>query len=246
MSHVVLSCTPTLKLLHHSLNTRKTHRHIDKILVVTMPTTKSCAGAYHDPVNADNEVSAIKSRIASPDSIEILSNPEPCHVLERLPECSMVHFACHGQAHPMNPSQSALLLGKDDLAELTVANIGPLSLDSAQIAYLSACSTAKLGGENVTHEVVHLASTFQLASFQDVIGTMWSIDDTLAGRLAAKFYHFLLGQSPGATQQMSRALHQATKDLKEKLREENTDDDANIFQWASFIHFGPSSVFVHK
>ena len=55
MSHVILSYTPTLKLLHRSLNTRKIQRHIDKILVVTMPTTPSCAGAYHDPMNADND-----------------------------------------------------------------------------------------------------------------------------------------------------------------------------------------------
>ena len=116
LSHVSSSYIPTMKMLHHSRKRERAHRVIDKILVVTMPTTPACPGTQHKPLNVDGEVAAISKHFGNPNLLEILPNPEPCHVLERLPECSILHFACHGQSNLRNPSQSALLLGKTVLA----------------------------------------------------------------------------------------------------------------------------------
>lgn len=234
LSHLSSSYIPTLKMLHHSRKLQRGHNLIDKVLVVTMPTTPARPGTHHDPLNVDIEVDAIYKSFGNPNSVEILPNPEPCQVLEKLPEYSIVHFACHGKSNPKNPSQSALLLGKAVPAELSAENIRALNHESAQIAYLSACSTAKLGGYNLTDEVVHLASTFQLAGFRDVIGTLWEVDDDAAGKVAAKFYKYLLIQSPDFACRVSRALHLAITDLKQE-----EGNGVNISLWAAFVHFGP-------
>ena len=239
LSHICSSYILTMKTLQHSRNMQKEHRQIDKILVVTMPTTPSCLGTYHRPLNVDDEVAAIVKNFGNHNSIEILQNPEPRHVLERLSEFSIVHFACHAHTNPKNPSQSALLLGKTTLAELTVEDIRSLDRKSAQMAYLSACSTAEVGAYSSIDEVIHLASTFQLAGFREVIGTMWEVDDSAAGNLAAKFYNHLLQQSPDSACRVSRALHYAVTDLKRELLQRGEGDGVNLLLWAPFVRFGP-------
>ena len=243
LSHICSSYIPTMKMLQHSRNMHKQHRHIDKILVVTMPTTPSCPGTDYRPLNVDDEVAAIVNNFGTHTVIEILQNPEPHQVLERLSESSIVHFACHAHANSKNPSRSALLLGKTAPAELTAEHIRSLDRSSAQMAYLSACSTAEVGGAHgPIDEVIHLASTFQLAGFREVIGTMWEVDDSAAGNLAARFYGHLLRLAPDSAGRVSRALHYAVAELRlELLQMQGGEGDAGVdlLLWAPFVRFGP-------
>lgn len=93
----------------------------------------------------------------------------------------------------------------------------------------------------MTDEVTHLASPFQLAGFRDVIVTLWEVDDDVAGMVAAKFYHYLLAQSPGSACRVPLALHHAVKDLKQELLKVRQDEgnDVDELLWAPFVHFGP-------
>jgi hypothetical protein len=60
-----------------------------------------------------------------------------------------------------------------------VVDISSLHREIADLAYLSACSTARVGAA-LTDEAIHLASTFQLAGYRHVVATLWPINDRRA------------------------------------------------------------------
>ena len=157
--------------------------------------------------------------------------PTKASVLEHLPGCTIAHFA--GYTDPADPSQSRLLLHDHRRDPLTVAALAPLALDHAQLAYLSACSTASVTDDRLLDEAIHLASAFQLAGFPHVIGTLWAIDDAIAVEIADSFYAALT--NPDGTLDPHRAadaLHHATRTQRDQR-------PASPSLWASHIHAGP-------
>ena len=230
MSHVVSSYAPTLKILQFSrrkLWTPMTEN--SKVLVVAMPETPG-----HKNLNVSNEIAAFQRHVGSSASVEVRTAPTAAAVLQQVTACSLVHFACHGSSHAEQPSKSALLLGKGNVEELTVDDLQLLNHQLAQVAYLSACSTAEIGVRTLIDESIHLASTFQLVGFRNFIGTMWGAYDKAAVAVAAKFYKHLLEQNADTVSSAPRALHRAILDLK--TQDGNSED---ILLWALFIHVGP-------
>jgi len=120
-------------------------------------------------------------------------------VLEELTGCAYAHFACHAVVDPQDPAASRLILSDHRREPLTVADVSHLDLTHAQLAYLSACSTA-LGPPRLADEALHIAGAFLLAGFRHVIGTLWETDDDAAVRIAQGFYARLWppGQAPPA------------------------------------------------
>ncbi|MER7181270.1 CHAT domain-containing protein [Streptomyces hyaluromycini] len=106
--------------------------------------------------------------------------PTKANVLARLPDCSIAHFACHGDSHPTDSSQSLPLLHDYESAPLTVAGLAAVDLDQAQLAYPSACHTAVSATPALFDETIHLTSAFQLAGFPHVVGTLWTLVDSIA------------------------------------------------------------------
>ena len=158
--------------------------------------------------------------------------PTKAAVLEHLPGCAIAHFACHGYTDPADPSQSRLLLHDHRRDPLTVAALAPLALDHAQLAYLSACGTARMTDTRLLDEAIHLASAFQLAGFPHVIGTLWEINDAIAVEIADTFYTALT--NPDGTldpHRAARALHHATRTQRDRR-------PATPYLWASHIHAG--------
>jgi CHAT domain-containing protein len=154
----------------------------------------------------------------------VLSGPAATHdaVLAALPGARWAHFACHGFSDMENPSASRLLL-KD--LPLTVVDVARLRLDSAELAFLSACSTAR-PGRRLTDEAIHLASAFQLAGYRHVVGTLWPIGDRQAVDIAQAIYTTLIG-----TRDVASAVHTATRQLRDRW-------PGIPSVWASHIHSG--------
>jgi CHAT domain-containing protein len=136
-------------------------------------------------------------------------------------------------ADRMEPAKSALLLGKDVLEKLTLEDMDTISHDHAQIAYLSACSTAEIKVRNLADESIHLASAFQLAGFMHVIGTLWAADDNAAVEIASQFYEGLNLYDKEGGASVAQALHNAVLCYRNKH-----DNSAAIAEWAPFIHLG--------
>lgn len=140
--------------------------------------------------------------------------------------CRWAHSACHANSDPANSSASLLLLADYLTRPLTVLDLGRMHLDGAELAFLSACATARTSTE-LSDEAIHLASACQLAGYRQVIATLWPIGDVRAVRISAHIYSSLAeGRSPAAA-----ALHQAV------LRRRNLDPE-HPSTWAAHTHNG--------
>ena len=126
------------------------------------------------------EVRQIRQAIPSQVPVDLLgdvqcaeikpySAPTASAVLKKLPEVTIMHFACHGHQNSDNPLESGFVM-QDKM--LTIARLMSLNLDGAFLAFLSACETAK-GDKAQPDQAIHLAAAMIFAGFKSVVGTMW-------------------------------------------------------------------------
>ncbi|MFD9409686.1 CHAT domain-containing protein [Streptomyces sp. NPDC059989] len=148
------------------------------------------------------------------------------NVLTALHSATWAHFACHASADLAAPSRGGLRLAD---GTLSIPDVSRLHLTAAELAYLSACSTADRGVQHAD-EVIHLASAFHLAGFRHVIASLWPLDDPLAAVAAHAFYR-RLPDTPAADR-AALALHHATRELREAQ-----PDRPDL--WSSLVHSGP-------
>jgi tetratricopeptide (TPR) repeat protein len=228
IDRVVSSYIPTIRALVHARRPPAGDRDVSngpgrvrtwrQVLAVAMPRTRGAP----DLPGARAEAESLRRRFA--DRVTVLSGPAATHdsVLGKLPAASWAHFACHGLSDLNDPSASHLIL-HDGL--LTVVDVTRLRLEDADLAFLSACSTAR-PGERLADEAIQLATAFQLAGYRHVIGTLWPIDDQHAVDLAGDVYAALCDTGGPAG-----AVHTATRQLRNHLAPRPS-------VWASYIHVG--------
>ncbi|MBT2207518.1 CHAT domain-containing protein [Actinomadura sp. NEAU-AAG7] len=222
VDRVVCSTTPTLRALAHSRRGAGPARpRADRALVVAMPDTPGHAVPL---AGAEREAAVVRTHL--PGAVDVLGGTAATRdaVIAALPKARIAHFACHGNSDLTDPSESLLLLADHHNHPLTVRDLAHLSLD-ADLAFLSACSTARPGGR-LADEVIHLASAFQLAGYRHVIGTLWPIGDQHAVDFAELVYPAIAAGGDIAT-----AVHAATR----TLRDRHPDDP---LVWASHVHIG--------
>ena len=218
---IISSYTPTLRTLAHSRTRPPTtaRRQLTVALRHTpgqpdLPGTVAEATTLHTN-HADNRLLLDQDATTS-------------RVLAALPEASWAHFACHASANLTTPSEGGL-----DLHDATLAlpEISQLRLNDAELAYLSACSTAHRG-LRVADESLHLASAFQLAGFRHVIASLWPLDDHIAATIATAIYQHI-STTPTADH-AATALHHVTRELRSSEEYRDRPD-----LWAALIHSGP-------
>ncbi|GAA3342954.1 hypothetical protein GCM10020358_39870 [Amorphoplanes nipponensis] len=180
-------------------------------LVVSMPTTPGLPA-----------LPAVQSETAALPPGRVLTGEHAVRreVLDALPHHSWAHFACHAVSAADGSADGHLVLQD----QLTVSDVARLRLADATIAYLSACDTG-VPRENLDDEALHVAGAFQIAGFRHVIGTLWSVKDSLAAEVAAGFYARLTSADDAAT-----ALHETVGELRAAH---------GPGLWAPYIHFGP-------
>jgi len=235
MERVVSSYTPTIAARAFARRPRpRSARHS---LIVGMSATPG-RPELPEAVDEVSEVEGYLRRLAP----TVMTNPPSggplptkVAVLELLPGCAVAHFACHAYTDLADPSQSGILLrsATEDAAELlTVAEIDPVDLEGAELAYLSACDTARVADPRLYDEAIHLSSAFQLAGFPHVIGTLWQISDDTSVEVARTFYRNLA--EPGEALDTRRAAWA----LQQAIRAERDQDVTSPSLWASYIHVG--------
>jgi CHAT domain-containing protein len=141
-----------------------------------------------------------------------------------------VHFACHAESSATDAAAALLLLHDHREHPLTVRDIAALRMGRTELAYLSACDTAR-GPIRLAAEAVHLTGTFHLAGYTHVIGTLWSIADRYAAEIAGAVYQDITTPAPDASR-TAAALHRAVR----QVRADHPDTPA---LWAAHIHVGP-------
>ncbi|EIM79485.1 uncharacterized protein STEHIDRAFT_69488, partial [Stereum hirsutum FP-91666 SS1] len=222
--YVVSSYTPTIAALVEAL--KRPEQLNPSILAVSQPNSPG----YSDLPGTRQEVQAIES-CADGLSLNWLDGASATvdAVLEAMAQSSWCHLACHGVQDPTEPTKSSFVLHNGRLDLHTMMS---KSFKSAEIAYLSACQTAK-GDEERPEEAIHLAAGMLLAGYRTVFATMWSIGDRDAPIVAREVYsHMLKSSQMGRRRQAAYALHHAVGVLRDKVGE-----DAFV-RWMPFIHFG--------
>jgi CHAT domain-containing protein len=126
-----------------------------------MPYLHHVAQEVEETVSAAKDIGASSSTDAGAAS--------KTELLAMLSSANMVHLACHGIQHTIDPHQSRFCLTTGDLS---VSELMDMNLEHAFFAFLSACETAR-GDEKNTDEVVHLAAAMLFVGFKSVIATVW-------------------------------------------------------------------------
>lgn len=230
ISRVISSYIPSIKALTYARQKRPSastsaSTSPPSILIITMPTTPG----YGDLGGVNAEANHIKSVVGSTHTCKILPYPTASEVLGQISSHRAVHFACHGITDKINPSNGALLLGKEDgsLSRLNVHMIADIWMEAAEIAYLSACETARNTIQELAEETIHLAGAFMLAGFRNVVATLWEGNDEACKKVASEYYRGVFVEGLGS----GKALHRAVVTLR-AIRPDL------VLRWAPFIHTG--------
>ncbi|KAG0702008.1 TPR-like protein [Suillus ampliporus] len=145
---------------------------------------------------------------------------------DALSQNQWLHLACHGMPNRKQPFESSFAM-RD--GPLKIREIIRSHLQSPEFAFLSACHTT-VGDESSPDEAIHLAAAMQFSGFRSVIGSMWSVDDSVAGQVVSAFYDNFVDDSGGLDcKHAAGALHKAVKKLRKKIPFE---------QQIVFVHIG--------
>jgi CHAT domain-containing protein len=161
--YVVSSYTPTISSL---IAARKAYTPIKKqdvkALIAAVPST-SLPGWDKLPSTVE-EVSAVKAVLPEGTLISICdANGITCGdtdgitasaLLEKLPEATILHLACHGCQDSKNALNSGFVMS-DEM--LTMERLMQVLLPQAFMAFLSACETAK--GDQVNTDTTGMIAT---------------------------------------------------------------------------------------
>ncbi|MFD0597346.1 CHAT domain-containing protein [Catellatospora coxensis] len=246
----LLTLLPLHAAGHHSSGSRRTL--LDRVICSYTPTLRALAEARARPPktarmlgvgqsatpglsplpNALTEVHRLAARMPG---TTLLTDDGATRetVLTALPEHTYLHFAGHGGQNPLDAASGALYCADHESAgPLTVADIARLRLDQAELAFLSACETAR-GALTLPDEAMHMAGALQLAGFTHVVATQWVVNDRHAADIADHFYARLTDYpGPPVGSRAAAALHAAARQLRD-------DEHADPLLWASYVHVGP-------
>ncbi|MFB7310763.1 CHAT domain-containing protein [Streptomyces sp. NPDC056192] len=224
LDRVVSSYTPTLRALIKARNRPSPRPGRRRMLLVAMPETP---GGQPLP-DAEEDVEAVSAFF--PDRTSVIAGPQATRdaVRRALGDHSWAHITCHGELDPLDPSNSGLRLHD---GTLTVTDLGRLSLDDAEFAFLSSCSTA-LTGYGQPDEAIHISAALQFAGYRHVVATMWTVLGRYAGFVADHLYNSLAAKGELVSEECALALHYAVRELR-------AQPGMELAIWTPFIHTGP-------
>lgn len=229
MDRVVSSYTPTVGALRYARTRAAAPRPHGPVLAVALPDTPGAR-----PLGgARREVEVLRGLLPT----EVLSEERATfeRVMDALPRHPCVHFACHGVSDPADPSNGRLLVHDHATRPLTVSAISRLELPAARLAVMSACETARGGGQ-LADESIHITSAFQLAGYANAVGTLWPVHDAVAVRVTRLLYRELCAEGADGGPELddtrtAHALHQAVRGCRAAFA-------ASPSLWAAHVHAG--------
>ena len=232
MDRAVSSYTATTRTISYARNRLPAARTAPtpSVLVVSVPElpgTPPLPGVSREAATLQNLLPSAQ-RLDGPSATQSA-------IVTALSSCQIAHFACHGVSDWQHASASRLLVHNDASQPLTAAVIAQQHLPQAELAYLSACSTAA-PAPAAADQPTHVAAAFQVAGFPQVIATLWPVSDTAATQMASEFYTNLThnGQTSAAAVDAAAALHHSSRLLRDTHPGVPT-------AWAAHVHFGTLS-----
>lgn len=157
-------------------------------------------------------------------------------LLANLPGSHILHFAGHGDQPPKRGAHGVLMTHDfHQTGPVSMADIARLDLSHADLAFLSACETAR-GDAALADESVHVAGALHMVNFTHTIGTRWVTGDYASAEISDYFYRYLREvQRRTETiehSDVAAALHTAMIRLYHEC--------AHLpLVWAQYVHTGP-------
>jgi CHAT domain-containing protein len=239
-NYVISSYTPSIKALSYSRSRCSVDKGLQlKALIATMPVTPGMKPGLDRLPGVLDEKRSIIEILRHFTAVEEIEQPSAVAVIHSVEKCNIAHFACHGRTSHIDPSSSGLILQRKDESGgavqdvLTVHDLSEINLQHAQLAYLSACSTAENKAAHLADEAIHVVSSFQVAGFPHVIGCLWPSADRVCVEVARGFYASLVEQ--GVLRLESRGIAAA---LHTSVMEVRAKDWKRPLNWAQFVHYG--------
>lgn len=170
----VSSYTPTLGALVDTLE-RPIPTEV-KVLPAIQPSPKN---GWSNIYQVKEELEQIVQLVPPENIIKLGDSTEPDfegvhasvkNVLEKLPEASILHLACHGKQDTYDPLKSGFILANGE--KLTIEELMKHRLPNAHTAILSACYTAS-NDVNQPDESINLASAMLFLGFRSIVATKW-------------------------------------------------------------------------
>ncbi|MFJ9682024.1 CHAT domain-containing protein [Streptomyces sp. NPDC101194] len=221
LDRVTPSYTPTVRALLANRQATPRPGTADRMLVVGMPVTPG-----HLPLpQVAGELTALREAIPRATVLQG-ERATRAAVRDALRTHRWVHLSCHGGQQLLRPSEGGLVL-HDEV--LTVADLRADRHAHGEFAFLSACKTA-LGGAAVPDEAINVASAFQYAGWQHVIGTLWSVGSIATEELSADLYRTLVRGGALRSEGTAAALNDAVRRLRAA--------GYPPLVWAPFAHVG--------
>ena len=174
---------------------------------------------------SQEEAQALQGLFAANSELFIRKAATESLIKERAFDFSHIHVASHGEFSADAPLDSRLRLAADAKNDgvLSVSEIYGLRLN-AQVVMLSACETG-LGRVSSGDDVVGLTRGFLYAGAQNVVGSLWEVDDDATSALSQAMYDGLKKGLP-----VAKALALAQEQLLAKK--------PHPFFWAAFLDSG--------
>lgn len=141
--------------------------------------------------------------------------------LDAFAHAEVLHLACHAEFRSDSPGFSALHL---DDGLLTAAQIEEQRL-TARLVVLSACDTGRAQAAP-GDEGLGLVRAFLVAGAQEVVASLWAVDDEATAALMGHFYRRWRGNG----QRAALALQEARADLRRT--------HPHPYHWAAFVLHG--------
>jgi CHAT domain-containing protein len=229
IDRVVSSTIPTVRAVLHARQSTPTVG-VPRVLVVAMPHTPDQV----DLPGTQKEAEFLAGRLPGQVDVVGLADTPPATfatVTAALGEHAWAHFACHGTSDLDDPSASLLLLEDYQSRPLTVLDLTHQRLEDVELAFLSACTTARVGAA-LPDEPIHLAGACQMAGYRDVIATLWPIDDNDAVRVTKHIYTILTTPNRSYVDAVAIAVHEAVRGLRILYPDLPS-------RWAAHTHIGP-------
>jgi CHAT domain-containing protein/tetratricopeptide (TPR) repeat protein len=214
------------------------------MLLGLMPEAKAFSASTKDPVNrililgnpdlgqaaldlpaAQLEAQDLQTMFAKNSELFVRRAATETLIKDRAYDFSHIHVASHGEFSADAPLESRLKLSSDDKNDgmLSVSEIYGLRLN-ANLVMLSACETG-LGSISSGDDVVGLTRGFLYAGAQNVVGSLWEVDDDATAELSRLMYG---GMKKGLP--VGKALAEAQEQLMRKK--------PHPYFWAAFLDSG--------
>lgn len=210
-----------LGLLPHG-SVKVSTESVQRLLILGNP---DLGQATLDLPAAQEEAQALKGLFSANSELFIRKAATETLIKDRAFDFSHIHVASHGEFSADAPLESRLRLASDAKNDgvLSVSEIYGLRLN-AQLVMLSACETG-LGRVSSGDDVVGLTRGFLYAGAQNVVGSLWEVDDDATSALSQSLYEGLKKGLP-----VSKALALAQEQLLLKK--------PHPFFWAAFLDSG--------